>query len=582
MARLILKAPYYKPGHKTESGKSRGGYAEYIATREGVEILRGGMLGYIGERQGSNGLFSDEGEKINLSAIRREIDEHPGNVWGMIISLKREDAERLGYNSAEQWINLLRSRRNDIAKEMNILPSNLRWYAAYHNKETNPHVHIMVWSKEPREPFLSREGIHNLKQTFVSDIFRQELTSIYKKQTEVRDELKEKYKSTIAKVVAEIKNGDHAVPPELVMKMQLLSEKLQKHQGKKVYGYLDKSTKALVNEIVKMLGSDPQLSELYDAWYGYKCETVRTYTDTMPDKIPIEENEEFKSIRNAVVSAVRDIHTPPEQPYYEVEYDYQKLKEHKDDFDYLYRYANAYDDPIGYYRLGRYYLEQTDDMENAEWWLRMAADNGNSLSAYLVYKAYRDRKFDEKPSEMMKYLRMAADMKFGFAEYEYAKYLKDKSPEDAKEYFKRAAEHGCEQANYAYGKMLFEEGNREEAREWLERSTVDEDPWTQTRVGLLLYYEYEDYDAGKEYIHKAAEAGYEPAKEAIKAINNNLNAQIVIGVCDLFYHASRIIEDEAEDMYAEEQHQVNYHGIDKKQRREIRAKKQAQGHSLSW
>ncbi len=235
MAKLILKAPYYKPGHRTESGKSRGGYAEYIATREGVEILRGGMLGYIGERQGSNGLFSDEGEKINLSAISREIDEHPGNVWGMIISLKREDAERLGYNSAEQWINLLRSRRNDIAKEMHILPSNLRWYAAYHNKEKNPHVHIMIWSKEPREPFLSREGIHNLKQTFASDIFRQELTSIYKKQTEVRDALKEKYKSTIAKVVAEIKNGDHAVSPELVMKMQLLSEKLEKHKGKKVY-----------------------------------------------------------------------------------------------------------------------------------------------------------------------------------------------------------------------------------------------------------------------------------------------------------------------------------------------------------
>ena len=581
MARLILKAPYYKPGHRTESGKSRGGYAEYIATREGVEILRGGMLGYIGERHGSNGLFSDEGEKINLSAIRREIDEHQGNVWGIIISLRRDDAERLGYNSAEQWINLLRSRRNDIAKEMNILPSNLRWYAAYHNKETNPHVHIMVWSKEPREPYLSREGIHNLKQTFASDIFRQELTSIYKKQTEVRDDLKGKYKSTIAKVVADIKNGDHAVPPELIMKMQLLFEKLEKHKGKKVYGYLDKETKALVNEIVKILGNDPQFSELYDAWYGYKCETVRTYTDTMPEKIPIEENEEFKSIRNAVVSAVRDIHTLPEQPGYEVEYDYQKLKEHKDDFDYLYRYANAYDDQIGYYRLGRYYLEQTDDMENAEWWLRMAADNGNSLSAYLVYKAYRDRKFDEKPSEMMKYLRMAADMKFGFAEYEYAKYLKDKFPEEAKTYFKRAAEHGCHQAEYAYGKMLFEEGNREEARVWFERTTVDEDPWTQTRVGLLLYYEYEDYDAGWEYMHKAADQGYEPAKEAIMAINNNLNAQIVIGVCDLFYYASNIIDDRAEDMYAKE-NQVNYHGIDKKQRREIRAKKQAQGHTMSW
>ena len=580
MARLILKAPYYKPGHKTESGRSRGGYAEYIATREGVEILRGGMLGYIGERQGSNGLFSDEGEKINLSAISREIDEHPGNVWGIIISLKREDAERLGYNSAEQWMNLLRSHRNDIAKETHILPSNLRWYAAYHNKEKNPHVHIMVWSKEPREPFLSREGIHNLKQTFATDIFRQELTSIYKKQTEVRDDLKEKYKNIIAKVVAEIKNGDHAVSPELVMKMQLLSEKLEKHKGKKVYGYLDKNTKALVNEIVKMLGNDPQLTQLYDAWYGYKCETVRTYTDTMPDKIPIEENEEFKSIRNAVVSAVRDIHIPREQPAAEEDYDYEKLKEHANDFDYLYRYANAYDDSIGYYRLGRYYLEKTDDMENAEWWLRMAADEGNSLSAYLIYKAYRDRKFDEKPSDMMKYLRMAADAKFGYAEYEYAKYLRDKSPEDAKEYLRRAAEHGSFQAEYAYGKMLFEEGRRDEARAYFERSATD-DAWTQTRVGLLLYYEYEEYESGKEYMNSAAEQGYEPAKEAIRAIEHNLNAQIVIGVCDLFYYASNIIDDRAEDMYSKE-HQVNYHGIDKKQRKETRAKKHAQGHTMSW
>lgn len=580
MAKLILKAPYYKPGHRTESGKLRGGYAEYIAKREGVEKLRSGMLEYVGERQGSHGLFSDEDVKINLSAVSREIDEHPGNVWGIIISLKREDAERLGYHSAEQWMNLLRSHRNDIAKEMHILPSNLRWYAAYHNKEKNPHVHFMVWSKEPREPYLSREGIHNLKQTFATDIFRQELTSIYKKQTEVRDDLKEQYRKRIAKVVAEIKNGDHAVSPELVMKMQLLSEKLDRHKGKKVYGYLDKNTKALVNEIVKMLGSDPQILELYEAWYRYKCETVRSYTDKMPDKIPIEENEEFKSIRNAVISAVRDIHVPREQPDREIEYDYEKMKEHANDFGYLYHYANAYDDPIGYYRLGRHYLEQTNDMENAEYWLRMAADNGNALSAYLIYKAYRDRKFDETPSDKMKYLRLAADAKFGYAEYEYAKYLMDRCHEEAKGYLKRAAEHGSFQAEYTYGKMLFDEGKREEARAYFEHSAED-DAWTQLRVGLLLYYGYEDYDTGKEYMHKAAEQGYEPAKEAIKAIEHNLNAQIIIDVCDLFYYASNIIDGRVEDMCAKE-HQVNYHGIDRKQRREIRTKKQAQGHTMSW
>lgn len=574
MAKLIVKAPYYKPGHTTEKGQSRGSYAEYIAKREGVEILRSGMMGYIGERQGSNGLFSDEGEKINLSAISREIDEHPGNVWGFIISLKREDADRLGYNSAEQWMNLLRSHRNDIAREMNIAPENLRWYAAYHNKEKNPHVHMMVWSSRPQEPYLSRTGIHNIKQTLAGDIFRQDLISIYKRQTEVRDDLKEKYRQRISKLVAEMKDGNHTFSPELIMKMQLLSEKLHKHKGKKQYGYLTKETKTLVNEIVKMLGSDKQIAEAYDSWYGYKCETIRTYTDAMPDKIPIEENEEFKSIRNAVVRSAAEVHSPTEQPDKDtvIEDEPDEHSRYADDFRYLNWKAQSTDDHRAYYRLGRYYLEKTDDTENAEWWLRMAADKGNKYAAYLVYKCYRDGKFDETPSDKMKYLRMAVDAELGYAEYEYAKHLKDKSPEDAKEYLKRAAFHGSFQAEYALGKMLFEEGKREEAREWFERSARS-DAWTQTRVGLLLYYEYEDYEKGKEYMYSAAEQGYEPAKEAIRAINNNLNAQLIIGVCDLFYYASNIIDERAEDMYSKE-HQVHYHGIDKKQRREIRAKKQ--------
>ena len=151
MAKLILKAPFYKPYSKTPSGSSRGGYANYIATRDGVEILpRSGMAGYMGERKGSNGLFTDEGQPIVLSKIAEEIDNHTGNVWGMIFSLTREDAERLGYNSASQWMNLLRSHRNDIAKEMGIEPKNLRWYAAFHNEKSHPHAHMLVWSSNPQ------------------------------------------------------------------------------------------------------------------------------------------------------------------------------------------------------------------------------------------------------------------------------------------------------------------------------------------------------------------------------------------------------------------------------------------------
>ncbi len=528
MARLIVKAPYYKPKHKTEQGQSRGGYVEYVATREGVEVLRSGMVGYVGERRGSHGLFSDEGEKISLSAVRREIDGHPGNVWGFIISLKREDAERLGYNTAEEWMNLLRSRRNDIAKEMNIAPSNMRWVAAYHNKEKNPHVHMMVWSSRPQEPHLSKKGIHNIKQTLAGDIFRQELISIYKKQTTARDDLKERYRERIKELAFEVQNGNHTFSPELMMKMQLLSKKLEKHKGKKVYGYLDKDTKSLVNEIVKMLGGDEKIAELYNSWYGYKCETVRTYTDEIPVKIPIEENEEFKSIRNNVVKIASELHLPTAQPAREIDYDYEELADKANDFEYLYRRA-IIGNSFAAYRLGRYYLEKTDDMEDAEYWLQQAADDGVEVASYLIYKGYRDGKFAETPSNKMKYLHKAVDAEFGYAEYEYAKYLKDKSPETAKEYLMRAALHGSFQAEYMLGKMFFEEGDRGKAREWLERS-AKRDAWTQTRVGLLLYYAYEDCEKGKELLQRASESGYVPAEEALKAIRNNFNAQMVTGV----------------------------------------------------
>ena len=577
MARLIVKAPYYKPKHKTAQGQSRGGYVEYVATREGVEVLRSGMVGYVGERRGSHGLFSDEGVKVNLSAVRREIDGHPGNVWGFIISLKREDAERLGYNTAEEWMNLLRSRRNDIAKEMNIEPGNMRWVAAYHNKEKNPHVHMMVWSSRAQEPHLSRTGIHNIKQTLAGDIFRQELISIYKKQTTARDDLKERYRERIKELALEVQDGSHTFSPELMMKMQLLSEKLQKHKGKKIYGYLDKDTKSLVNEIVKLLGTDEKIAELYNSWYGYKCETVRTYTDEMPAKIPIESNEEFKSIRNNVVKIASEINLPSQQLDRDIDYDYEELADKANDFEYLYRRANI-GNPFAMYRLGRFYLERTDDTENAEWWLKQSADKGNAVAAYLVYKSYRDGKFDETPSEKLRYLRKAVDLKFGYAEYEYAKYLKDKSPDEAKEYLMRAASHGSFQAEYMLGKMFLEAGEKDKAREWFEKS-AETDAWTQTRVGLLLYYDYGDTEKGKQYLLSAMEQGYAPAEEALRSIERNQNAKIVTGVCNLFYYASKIIDNRTEDMYDKE-HQVNYHGIDRTQRKALREKKQAHGRAM--
>ena len=568
MAGLIFKAPYYKPGHKTEGGQSRGGLAKYVATRDGVEILRSGMAEYIGERRGSHGMFTDEGEVINLSAVGKEMDEHTGNIWGLIFSLTREDAERLGYNSAEEWMNLLRSRRNDIAREMNIAPENLRWYAAYHNAETHPHVHMLVWSKRPKEPYLSTTGIYNIKHTIAGDIFRQENLCIYKKQTQARDDLKEEFRARMRELEYEIRRGDFDLNPDLVQKFSLLCEKLSEHKGRRQYGYLNKNTKAIVNDIVKMIAVDGRITELYDLWYKCQCEIRRLYTDEMPEKIPLEENEVFKSLRNNVVATAFEIGQIPMQRRKEIEYDYTALRDRADDVDFL-EFNARRENVMSMYRLGRYYLEKEYEPEDAEYWLEKAANKGNTAAMYQIYKAYRDGRFTNTPQNKMKYLRMAVDAELFYAEYEYSKILKKSDPELSREYLERAAEHGSCQAQYDLGKILAEEGRQEEAFEYFE-AAAKQDLWAKTSLGLMYCYRFDEWDLGMEHLNEAADKGYEPAVEAVNAIRHNLNAQIVFGVCDLLYYASNIIDDSAAEM----DRGVNIPIIDRKQRREIWAKKQ--------
>ena len=571
MARLIFKAPYYKPGHTTRKGQSRGGYAEYIAKREGVEILRSGMADYIGNRRSSNGLFSDEDAPINLSKIHEVIDNHPGNIWGFIISLRREDAERLGYSSAEQWINLLRSRRNDIAKEMGIAPANLRWVAAYHNKEVNPHVHMLVWSSRPQEPFLSPKGIHNIKKTLAGDIFRQENLELYKKQTEVRDDLKARYRKRIAELIASIRENGIAVSPELHDKFARLSLKLSSHKGKKIYGYLDKSAKKLTDEIVGLLARDEKIAVLYDLWYRYHCEVVRTYTDTMPAKIPLEENIEFKSVRNEVVSAAAELLSPPSFMMREI----PEAQSPEEDPGYLETLANL-GNVDAMVRLGRYYYNETDETDEAEYWLKSAADEGNVKAMYLIYTGYRDGKFTDHPGDGMKYLRMAADRQHAYAEYAYAMQADDRMPNIRLSYLMRASEHGCPAANYEIGRLYYENGQTEQGLAHFEKA-AEADVRLRMRIGLFYYYTLGNRERGMELLTSAAEQGYAPAKQAIQNIQNGQNALIVIGLCDLFYYMGNLIEEQSEDLYRKESQVDDIdlgRGIDRRQRKEVRAKRQ--------
>ena len=369
MARLILKSPYLKPGGK----KSPGGYLKYIATREGVEMAedtsrhlpataeqqkriakllkqhrdckdsheyqdylanptrgnadafisgilelhgdapqRDVYLRYIDERPGSNGLFTDEGVPIVLSQAQKKMNEHPGNIWTHIISLRREDAERLGYNNPDAWMHLLRSQRNMIAQQMKIAPENFRWYAAFHNEGHHPHVHMMAYSVDPNEAYLSTKGIEAIKSNLAQEIFRQALLQIYQKQTDLRDELRQESRERIRSIVDAI-NHDSFDNPQMEMMLVQLADRLAKAKGKKQYGYLNAGTKKLVDAIVTELTKDDRIQELYGLWYAQKEDVLRTYTNKMPERIPLEQEKEFRTIRNAVLQAALQLQLPQEE-----------------------------------------------------------------------------------------------------------------------------------------------------------------------------------------------------------------------------------------------------------------------------
>lgn len=281
--------------HSGELG-DREKYVSYIAERPGVEKL------------GKHGLFTDEGAPIVLDQVVKEMAESKSNIWTHIISLHREDAARLGYETAEDWMNLLRSKRNVIAREMGIKPENFRWYAAFHNAGHHPHVHVMAYSIDPKEAYLSQKGIENIKQELAKEIFRQDHISIYQRQTEYRDQLRQKSSESISDIVAQINAGTYQNPRIEELLIQL-SDRLSCTTGKKVYGYLKADVKAIVDQVVGELARDENIRKLYDLWYEQREDILRTYTDTFPERVPLEQNKEFKSIRNAVIQEAMKIVT---------------------------------------------------------------------------------------------------------------------------------------------------------------------------------------------------------------------------------------------------------------------------------
>ena len=279
------------------------GYAKYIALRPRAE------------RTGTHGLFTDDGVEVNLSQVAEEMNSHEGNIWTVIISLRREDAERLGFNSGERWRSMLRSQTANLSENFKIPMKNLRWYAAFHNESHHPHVHMIVYSSDSKEGYLSPMGIKNLRSALAKDIFMQDQYCTYEKQTEYRDRLRADGRQYIADIVEKI-NGEQAADPQIQALLLQLADKLSKTKGKKVYGYLKPEVKAIVDAILIKLSENEQVAQLYDLWYQQKENAMKVYTDELPPRIPLVDNKEFKPLKNAIIQEALKI---SEQSYSDTE-----------------------------------------------------------------------------------------------------------------------------------------------------------------------------------------------------------------------------------------------------------------------
>ena len=316
MSKIIVTSRYIMPN----AHKRFGNYIKYIATRKGVaipenkrEIDREIFMNYLDSRPQSRGLFTGTDEKIVLDKAAKEVANHAGTVWTHIVSLRREDAERMGFNTLDAWRDLVRRHIKDIAEAQKISPQNIRWYAAFHNKETNPHVHIVVYSQNPKEGYLTNAGIEKIRSAFANDIYKDELQNLFLQQTVVRDKLRSEAKFVMKNLLSELQNSNFEIQhlEELVLKLHF---QLRESKGKKIYGYLQPNVKKTVDEIVAELAKNPVLKKMYGQWCELEQRKYETYTSALQKFPPLEENKAFKPIKNAVIRAVLDMQFPVSEP----------------------------------------------------------------------------------------------------------------------------------------------------------------------------------------------------------------------------------------------------------------------------
>lgn len=302
--KIMFKCRYVK-GQKRASHLSN--LVNYIATREGVE-KKSNYVDYIANRPrvekiDTHGLFNSSNKPPNLSEVQRAVANHKGNVWLPIISLTRDDATATGYDNLENWQTLMSKLAPKMAEDFKIKLDNFHWYAAFHNESHHPHIHMVLYSDNPNEGYLTEKGIENIKSILMKEIFSEDLQMVYKEQTQRRNTLKQECKRAFEEVkVTSV--ADYAEIHQLILQV---ADCLKTHKGKKQYGYSSKTDKKVVDSLVDEIAKIPTVKTTYDLWWEMKNEVYHGYSDREWEQPPRSKCPEFKSVKNMLIRKIADM-----------------------------------------------------------------------------------------------------------------------------------------------------------------------------------------------------------------------------------------------------------------------------------
>ena len=481
---------------------SESGYMQYIATRPRAE------------KHGTHGLFGTE-NFVSLKDAMSDLEAHKGNVWTIIFSLRREDAVRLNYDTADSWRSLLMAHTQELAQALRIPVDHFRWYAAFHNESHHPHIHMMLWSDDPtKQGFLTKNGIAAMRSKLTNAIFRDDMVQIYERKDIAYKDLVNTAQDIMGKLIRKMQN-QICDSPVIEEKIRQLAQALETAAGKKQYGYLKKPLKLLVDSIVDELAKRPEVAECYAAWNQVREELNEYYGNSAPwEQLPLSQRKEFRRIKNDVIREAENIRLGLLTFEDEKMQDEPELEEHLfsdkqawqcHDAKAVLRNIHALDAEhaeavtaleqlwekgctVAAHQIGKFYqddLSTLRDHDKAEQWFQRSAEAGNDFSEYALGKLFLAQKRTE---EALEWLEKAADHGNQFARYRLGKiYLAGESvPKDVEKalaYLTASADQGNQFAQYTLGKLYLlgrdVPPDREQAREWLSRAAAQGNEYAQ-------------------------------------------------------------------------------------------------------